>query len=53
MNIFGKLPFSRKSGRKKEKSVVLFTYEQNVICSQTQSQTPLGDSAHEQTIICR
>ena len=53
MNIFGKLPFSRKSGRKKEKSVVLFTYEQNVICSQTQSQTPLGDIAHEQTIICR
>ena len=53
MNIFGKLPFSRKTGRKKEKSVVWFTYEQNVICSQTQSQTPLGDIAHEQTIICR
>ena len=53
MNIFGKLPLSRKSGRKKEKSVVWFTYEQNVICSQTQSQTPLGNIAHEQTIICR
>ena len=43
------LPFSRKSKRKKEKSVVSFTHEQNIICSQTQ----LDDIAHEQTIICR
>ena len=46
MNILGEqsdLPFSRKSGRKKEKSTVFFTHEQNIICSQT----------HEQTIICR
>ena len=52
MNILGKrsdLPFSRKSDRKKEKSVVSFTHEQNIICSQTQ----LDDIAHEQTIICR
>ena len=49
MNIFGKLPFSRKSDRKKEKSVVSLTHEQNIICSQIQ----LDDIAHEQTIICR
>ena len=51
-NIFGKrsdLPFSRKSDRKKEKSVVSFTHEQNSICSQKQ----LNDIAHEHTIICR
>ena len=51
MNILGKrsdLPFSRKSDRKKEKSVVSFTHEQNIICSQTQ----LDNIAHEQTIIC-
>ena len=51
-NIFEKrsdLPFSRKSDRKKEKSVVSFTHEQNSICSQKQ----LNDIAHEQTIICR
>ena len=30
-------------------SVLSFTYEQNIICSQTQ----LDDIAHEQTIICR
>ena len=38
MNILGKrsdLPFSRKSDRKKEKSTVSFTHEQNIICSQT------------------
>ena len=34
--------------RKKEKSVVSFTNEQNIICSQTQ----LDDIAHEQIIIC-
>ena len=52
MNILGKrsdLPFSRKSDRKKEKSTVSFTHEQNIICSQTQ----LDGIAHEQTIICR
>ena len=51
-NIFGKrcdLPFSRKSDRKKEKNVVSFTHEQDIICSQTQ----LDNIAHEQTIICR
>ena len=52
MKMFGKwnnLPFSRKSDHKKEKSVVSFTHEQHIICSQTQ----LNDIAHEQTIICR
>ena len=52
INILGKrsdLPFSRKSDRKKEKSVVSFTHEQNSICSQKQ----LNDIAHEHTIICR
>ena len=33
--------------------VVSFTHEQNIICSQTLSQTQLDDNAHEQTIICR
>ena len=50
MNILGKrsdLPFSRKSDRKKEKSRVSFTHEQNIICS----QTLLDGIAHEQTII--
>ena len=54
MNIFGKrsdLPFSCKSYRKKEKSVVSFAHEQNAICSH--SQTKMDDSAHEQTIIWR
>ena len=35
MNGLGKrsdLPFSRKSNRKKEKSTVCFTHEQNIIC---------------------
>ena len=38
MNIFGKrsdLPFLRKCDHKKEKSVVSFTHEQNINCSQT------------------
>ena len=38
-NIFGKrsdLPFSHKSNRKKEKSMVSFTHEQNSLCSQKQ-----------------
>ena len=38
------LPFSRKSDRKKEKSVVSFMHEQ---------PTQLDDIAIEQTIICR
>ena len=48
MNIFGKqsnLPFFRHE----EKSMVSFTHEQNIICSQTQ----LDDIVHGQTIICR
>ena len=54
MNIFGKqsnlpLIFSRTSDPKKEKSLVSFTHDQSIICSQTQ----LDDIAHEQTIICR
>ena len=52
MNILGRrsdLPFSRKSDRKKVKSTVSFTHEENIICSQTQ----LDGIAHEQTIICR
>ena len=55
MNILGKrsdLPFSRKTDRKKEKSTVSFTHVQNIICSQTKSQTQLDGIAHEQTIIC-
>ena len=36
----------RKSDSKKEKSVVSFMHEQNIICSQTQ----LDDIAHERTI---
>ena len=40
---------SRRSDRKKEKSMVSFTHRQNIICSQAQ----LDDIAHEQTIICR
>ena len=51
-SIFGKqsnLPFSLKSDRNKEKSVVSFTHEPNIICSQTK----LDDIAHKQTIICR
>ena len=43
------VPFSRNSNCKKEKSVVSFMYEQNVICSQTQ----LENIKHEQTIICK
>ena len=52
MNILGKqsdLLLSRKRDRKKEKSTVSFTHEQNIICSQIQ----LDGIAHEQTIICR
>ena len=43
------MPLSDKSVRKKKKSVVSFTHEQNSICSQKQ----LNDIAHEHTIICR
>ena len=52
MKILGKgsdLPFSRKSDHKKERSVVSFTHEQNIIFSQTH----LDKITHEQTIICR
>ena len=52
MNFCGKrsdLPFPRQSDRKKEKSVVSFTREQNIICSQTQ----LDAIVHWQTIICK
>ena len=52
MKILGKPidpPLSRKSYRKKAKSVVSFTNEQTIICSQTQ----LDDNAYGQTIICR
>ena len=52
MNFFEKqrdLPFSSKSDAKKEKSVVSFMHEPNIICSQTQSD----DTEHEQTITCR
>ena len=38
----------RKSDSKKEKNVVSFMHEQNIICSQTQSDK----IAHERTIIC-
>ena len=51
MNILGKgsdLLFLQKSDRKKEKSMVSFTHEQNIICSQTQ----MDGIVHEQTIIC-
>ena len=43
------LPFSRKGDRKKEKNMVSFMHEQNIICSQTK----LDAIGHEQTIICR
>ena len=52
MNIFRKrsnLPFSCESDRRKEKSMVSFMHEQNIICSQTK----LENIAHQQTIICR
>ena len=51
-NICGKrsnLPLSCKSNRKKEKSMVSFTHEQNSLCSQKQ----LNDIAHDHTIIYR
>ena len=53
MNILGKRSdlsfFTRKSKRKKEKSVVSFMHEQKIICGQTQ----LDQTAQEQTVICR
>ena len=51
MNILGKgsdVPFLQKSNRKKEKNMVSFTHEQNIICSQTQ----MDGIVHELTIIC-
>ena len=50
MNIFRKrsnLPFSCKSDHRKEKSMVSFMHEQNIIC------TKLENIVHEQTMICR
>ena len=50
--IFGKrsdLPLFTQERSQKDKSVVSFTHEQNIICSQTQ----VDNIAHEQTIICR
>ena len=52
LHIFGKrnnLPFFMQEQWQEGESVVLFTYEQNIICSQTQ----LNNIAHEQTIISR
>ena len=52
-NVFGKgsnLPFSCKSDRKKEKSLVSLMHEQNIICSQKK----MDNVVHfKQTIICR
>ena len=50
MNIFGKCGkcIFTPSDRKKKKSEVSFTPEQNIICSSTQ----LDAIVHEQTIIC-
>ena len=45
MNIVGRrsdLPFSRKNDRKKEKSTVSFTREQNITCSQTLKPKTVG-----------
>ena len=39
----------KRSAIKKEKSVVSFTHEHSIICSQTQ----LENIAHEQSLICR
>ena len=52
-NIFRKrsnLPFSCKSNRKKEKSLVSFMHEQNIICSQKKMDNVMH---FKQTIICR
>ena len=52
MDIFGKwsdLPFSCKSRCKKEKSLVTFTHEQKIICSQTK----LDDIAHVLSLILK
>ena len=47
--IFHARAIARRRIRKALKSVVSFTHEQKIICSQTQ----LDDIAHEQTITCR
>ena len=44
--------FMQERSQEGEK-MVSFTHEQDIICSQTQSQTQLDDIADEQTIICR
>ena len=42
--------FSRKSFHK-EKNMIFFTHEQNIICSKTQSETQFDDIVQERTII--
>ena len=42
--------FSCKSFRK-EKNMIFFTHEQNIICSKAQSETQLDDIVQERTII--
>ena len=54
INIFrkrGDLPFLHKSDPKKEKSVVLFTHDQNININYLQPNI-LDNIAHEQTIYC-
>ena len=57
MTIFFKrsdLPFSRKSDRKKEKSVASCTHKQNIICSQTLLVDECAWADHHlQAVICR
>ena len=57
MNIFFKwsdLPFSRKSDRKKKKSVASCTHKQNIICSQTQLVDERAWADHHLlAVICR
>ena len=51
MNIFGKrnhLPISRNSDREEEKSVLSFTYEQNVIQLPSGPIFTQSSSAHEE-----
>ena len=44
--------YLREANRKKKESVVSFMHEQNIICSQTLSQTQLDDDiALDETII--
>ena len=52
INIFGKLSFSSMSVRKKEKSVVSFTHEQNIICSQTLKPNTVGRKLRMSVDLC-